>query len=273
MATVAPDPRFQNEFLVSPRDIEAYQRDGHILLRRIAGPEEVADYRRHIADVTFGRSGDRPPMAERDTYGKAFIQVTNLWRLSPEVAKFVLARRFAGIAAQLMGVPSVRLYHDQALFKEPGGGMTPWHQDQFYWPIASDRTITMWMPMIDADEAMGTMRFASGSGAEGYLGDLPISDQSEAILSEFLASRGFPVAKAGAMAAGDATFHSGWVLHGAPGNQSDHCREVMTIIYFDAEAKIAEPKNDAQRLDLEVWFPGREPGDRADTELNPVLYP
>ena len=37
---------------------------------------------------------------------------------------------------------SVRLYHDQALFKEAGGGITPWHQDQHYWPLDTDRTIT-----------------------------------------------------------------------------------------------------------------------------------
>ena len=33
---------------------------------------------------------------------------------------------------------------------------------------------------------MGTMRFAAGSHREGYLGDMPISDDSEAHLEEFL---------------------------------------------------------------------------------------
>jgi len=31
-----------------------------------------------------------------------------------------------------MGVQGVRLYHDQALIKEPGGKPTPWHQDYYY---------------------------------------------------------------------------------------------------------------------------------------------
>ena len=36
-----------------------------------------------------------------------------------QVKEFVFSRRLAGIAAQLLGVHAVRLYHDQALYKEP----------------------------------------------------------------------------------------------------------------------------------------------------------
>ena len=58
----------------------------------------------------------------------------NLWAVDDAVKQFTLAKRFAKIAADLLGVDKVRLYHDQALYKEPGGGFTPWHQDQYYWP-------------------------------------------------------------------------------------------------------------------------------------------
>ena len=36
---------------------------------------------------------------------------------------------------RLLQTPGVRMYHDQALYKEAGGGYTPWHVDQFYWPL------------------------------------------------------------------------------------------------------------------------------------------
>ena len=39
------------------------------------------------------------------------------------------------IATELMQTDGARLYHDQALFKEAGGGITPWHADQYYWPL------------------------------------------------------------------------------------------------------------------------------------------
>ena len=44
-------------------------------------------------------------------------------------------------------VEGVRLYHDQALNKEPGGGYTPWHCDAYYWPVLSDKIVTAWVPL------------------------------------------------------------------------------------------------------------------------------
>src|SRR6185295_14989007 len=111
------------------------------------------------------------------------------------VRRFVCAPRFARVAALLLGVCGVRLYHDQALFKEPGGRPTPWHRDQYYWPLDTDDTVTMWMPLV------------------GYV-----------------AARRFALATA-PLRAGDATFHSGRTLHSARPNLSPARREVMTVIY------------------------------------------
>jgi hypothetical protein len=99
-----------------------------VLLHRVAAPDEVAAYRPLIRQATFGNSVEKRALNERDTYGRAFIQVGDIWKKEPAVAGFTLARRFGRIAAELLGVTAVRLYHDQALFKEPGGGPTPWHQ-------------------------------------------------------------------------------------------------------------------------------------------------
>jgi ectoine hydroxylase-related dioxygenase (phytanoyl-CoA dioxygenase family) len=170
-----------------------------------------------------------------------------------------------------MGASGARLYHDQALFKEPHGGPTPWHQDQHYWPLATDDTITMWMPLVDADTSMGTMRFASGSHKEGYLGDMPISDASESKFEAFIDEKGYRVVESGAMRAGDATFHSGWTLHGAPGNSSNRMREVMTIIYFPEGTRVGPVDNANRQADLDAWLPGLKPGDLAASELNPLI--
>jgi hypothetical protein len=47
----------------------------------------------------------------------------------------------------------------------------------------------------------------------------------------------------------------------------------MTIIYMDAEMRIAEPKNENQHGDLLEWLGSRPVGHLADGPLNPVLYP
>src|ERR687884_2235814 len=159
--------------------IARYQSDGHILLRCVASAAEVAAYGPHISGAALRYSTETRPLHERNTYGKAFLQVINLWERDEVVRRFVLARRFGKIAADLMGVDGVRLFHDQALFKEPGGGFTPWHQDQIYWPLDTDHTITMWMPLVDIPAEVGSMTFVSGSHALDYHAMITISDQSE----------------------------------------------------------------------------------------------
>jgi ectoine hydroxylase-related dioxygenase (phytanoyl-CoA dioxygenase family) len=256
--------------LPTAADVASFQRDGHVLLRSVASPDELIEHRSNIRAATLAASASSRPLHERDTYGKAFLQVWNLWRRDPAVAKFVLSTRFAGVAAALLGVDRVRVYHDQALFKEAGGGHTPWHQDAVYWPLDGTRCITMWMPLIDIDPEMGGVTFASGTNSEGSLGDVTISDDSDQHFESVLSRAGFPLVAPVAMAAGDATFHGGWTLHRADPNRTPVMREVMTIIWFADGLTVREPINDAQRHDLATWLPGLVPGDLAASELNPL---
>jgi hypothetical protein len=117
------------------------------LLRGVATADEVAACREWILSTQEQFGANRQPLEERNTYAKAFLQGLNLWVQDDGVRRFVLLRRFAKVAANLLGVDGVRLYHDQSLLKEPRGRPTPWHQDQHYWPLATRNTITMWMPL------------------------------------------------------------------------------------------------------------------------------
>ena len=265
-------PQLDSDYRLTTDQIAQYRRDGHILLRGVASQSEAAAYEPSISAAVERYMTEMRPLAERDTYGKAFLQVMNLWVRDEAVRRYVMARRFAKIAADLMGVKGVRIYHDQALYKEPGGGHTPWHQDEFYWPLDTDDTLTMWMPLVDIVAAMGTLVFASRSGAHGYLGEIPISDESEHYFQRYVAEQGFPLATNGDMTAGDASFHSGWVLHSAPDNSTGTMRKVMTIIYFADGAHVTEPDNPNRVRDLAQWLPGMKPGDLAASKLNPLAY-
>lgn len=265
-------PDLSSEYALTPEQIAAYQKNGHIALRGVASTDEVAAYRPAIVEAAERYKTEKRALQDRDTYGKAFLQIMNLWTKDEAVKRFVFARRFARIAADLMGVQGVRLYHDQALFKEPNGGPTPWHQDQFYWPLDTDKTITLWMPLVDVTVEMGLMTFASRSQERGYLGKLPISDESQAKFNEFIHENGFSIEGSEVLHAGDATFHSGWVLHSAPGNQSSTMREAMTIIYFADGARITKPDHPNRENDLKSWLPGLSPGELAASTLNPLLY-
>jgi ectoine hydroxylase-related dioxygenase (phytanoyl-CoA dioxygenase family) len=252
--------------------VEAFQRDGHVCVRGLAGGDEIAAVRPAVERAAETRTPGVAPLEARDTYGKAFLQAANLWRLDEIVRTFVFGPRFAAVAAQLLGVDGVRLYHDQALIKEAGGGHTPWHQDHRYWPLDTDMTITMWMPLVDVPLEIGTMTFASGSHRLGDLAGPIISDESDVAFDAAVRANALPLATHGALAAGDATFHAGWTLHRAPRNPTRGTRPVMTVIYFADGARVTEPADDFQRFDLAMWLKGSGPGDLAAGARNPLLY-
>jgi ectoine hydroxylase-related dioxygenase (phytanoyl-CoA dioxygenase family) len=253
--------------------IETFRTKGHTVVRGLASPQEVAAYRPAIVETARALCRETRPLEARETYFRAFLQTTNLWVRDPRVRAFVFARRFARAAAELLGVSGVRLYHDQALFKEPGGGYTPWHQDQNFWPLDTDRTVTLWMPLVDVPTEVGSMRFASGSHRLGNLGDLFISDRSHAELARRIAELGLAAETHGALRAGDATFHAGWTLHSAGGNPSAAMREVMTVIYFADGTRVAAADHPVRAHDLRAWLRPCRPGDLAAGELNPRLWP
>lgn len=117
---------------------------------------------------------------------------------------------------------------------------------------------------------MGMLTFASGT--QGVkLPPMPISDESEATIASFVHDQGFPIVAQKTMAAGDATFHMGWTLHAAPGNHSETMREVMTIIFMDADIEVCEPQNENQEADRKRWLASKPAGSRADSWLNPII--
>lgn len=258
-------------YTVDTGDLARYGEDGFVKLRGVLSPEVVARYEPEITAQVIRLNTQHLPLSERDTYSRAFLQVTNLWQHSDAVREFVFSRRLAGIAAQLLGVPAVRLYHDQALYKEAGGGVTPWHVDQHYWPLSTDRTVTVWVPLQDTPAELGPLTFAAGSHRSGYGRDLAISDESDARLDEYVADAGYRIDGA-PYGIGDVSFHSGWTIHRAPNNTSAAPRRVMTVIYMDAAIRVTRPTNPHQEVDLAAWLGGRPAGSVADGPLNPVLW-
>jgi len=261
-----------NDYKKLPAEnISEFQEKGHTLVKEVLPAQEIEFYRPIIVNAAEKYNTEKRKLEDRDTYGKAFLQIMNLWQADEEVRKFVLSKRLAKIAADLMGVENVRLYHDQALFKEPGGGPTPWHQDQYYWPIDTNNTITMWMPLVDIDVDMGMLTFASNSYTEGAIFNHEISDESESVFDNYVKKKNFPISRAQTMKAGDATWHRGFTIHNAPGNNSDKLREVMTIIYMADGARITPYANNWQKSDHSKWLMDKPIGELIDSELNPKL--
>lgn len=258
-------------FAVTPAQRAFYQEYGFIKLKHVLSPEVLAYYGNLITEWVIRLNTLTKPMEERTTYERAFLQIMNLWRENDEIKEFVFSRRLAQIAADLMDVSGVRLYHDQALYKEPSGGITPWHADQFYWPLASPKTVTVWIPLQETPMNMGPLAFAARSQYVEIGRDIEISDESERLLSDELQRMNFEMNDT-PFDLGEVSYHAGWTFHRAGPNTSDVPRKVMTMIYMDQNQVIMSPRNTFQQADWETWLASYPIGSSPASDLNPVLY-
>src|SRR5262249_11216237 len=91
-------PPLDDPYAVAPTDAQHFKDNGWVLLRGVCSPDEARVHGDMIREVALAHNRETRPMEERDTYGKAFLQIMNLWRLDPRAAQFTLARRFSSIA-------------------------------------------------------------------------------------------------------------------------------------------------------------------------------
>jgi ectoine hydroxylase-related dioxygenase (phytanoyl-CoA dioxygenase family) len=220
---------FQSSLKVSDKSVDFYTTNGFAKIERVVEKEFLNEVIKIIQSAVLVRKGkDERELKEKSQTEQSFLQCGYLcWEL-PAVKEFVFAKRFAGIARDLMKVKHVRLWHDQALFKEPGGRITDAHQDCSYWPINEPQfTTTMWLALTDVPVEKGCLYFypqTNKSELKEYV-DIFKNPHHPEKLNEI--KKVFVPLKAG-----DATFHSGLTFHGAGNNQTNEMRTAMTIIYI-----------------------------------------
>ena len=93
-------PELTTAYPVGAEQVAAYRATGFIRLSGLADAGEAAAYRGPIAAAVERLSTETRPLAERDSYGMAFLQVMNLWRQdkgqAAMAAAFVHALRHGG---------------------------------------------------------------------------------------------------------------------------------------------------------------------------------
>jgi ectoine hydroxylase-related dioxygenase (phytanoyl-CoA dioxygenase family) len=271
MSTVTVS-RLDTPYPLDPDITERFRGDGFIRLSNVLSPEILAEYTPEINHmVDEGNRLKDIPLERRTLYDQAFIQVTNLWTRSQRVRELAFSKRLARIAAELMGTRGVRMWHDQALYKESSGSFTPWHVDQQYWPMAGPQSITAWIPLQPVPIEMGPLCFGRGSHRKRIGRELEIGEESERLIGDEVRKQKIDEVQE-PFALGDVSYHLGWTLHRAGPNKTASPRRVFTIIYMDIDMRLAAPANKNQQHDWETWTPSTKIGDVMADTLNPILY-
>ncbi len=265
-----PDPAALLEELATPYPItadqvESFRSDGFIKLKQVLSPAALGTLRREMSRL-FKEVGDR--------LGSQFGSLEMMWERSQIVRAFVFSPRLAKIAADLLGVSAVRLYHDNGLSKQPGCGRTPWHYDDHHFPIATQNVCTVWAPVQAIPDIMGPLGFAKGLHLVESVSDIPFNkfdtSYDRRIMERF---RDLEVeVNQTPFELGEVSYHHNRNFHTAGPNLTTTPRMVLATTYFEDGSRVIDAPHMVNG-DWRGFMPGIEPGEVIDTPLNPVLYP
>lgn len=156
------------------------------------------------------------------------------------------------IAADTMG-PKVRLYWEQAVYKDPvSSGDFEWHQDNGKAFIMPQQYITCWIAMTAVTEESGCLSVATGLHKRGTLRHWR-SDRGWVCLTEDPASR-----TSVPMSAGDVAVFSSVTVHKTFPNRSDATRKAYVVQYVPDGAVAIERAEDGSIRQRPQAEPGRQ---------------
>lgn len=233
LATVERDLRFhpsttQNAKVLSPEQIEQYNRDGYLKGFRIFEPAEIASYRAFfdaLLERVLASGGTSYSISTAHLkYGRVYDLLTH-----PRIVAYVrdlLGENVVGWGSHFF----CKMPHD--------GKVVHWHQDASYWPLDTARTVTVWLAIDDADVENACMKFIPGSHHYGHLTYRLTEDTEDAVLNQEVENAekmGEPVYAE--LKAGQISMHSDLLLHASEANQSDRRRCGLTLRYCAADVR------------------------------------
>ena len=136
--------------------IDFFRKNGFIKLKKVFSPGVVLKLRAELISLLKKEFNVDPDKEAHDR----FLSLEMIWPKNKLLRAYVLSPRLGQISADLLGVPAVRLYHDNVLAKQAGCGRTPWHFDDHHFPLDTNDVVTAWVPAQPTPIEMGPLSFA-----------------------------------------------------------------------------------------------------------------
>lgn len=215
--------------------IDRFETDGFLLVEDFFTHEELDHFGTFVdAAVRHRTADDHRSLTDKTLYEQTFVQCMRLWEDHPDVAPFTFHPKLCAATAALLRTDCVRLWHDQALYKEPGGRKTDAHLDYPFWPTDRSDLVSVWIPFDDVQPGGGMMSYVRGSHAAGItefvdIGQLRGGEPVDLLQNEQVAALELvPVAAK----KGSAIFHHACTIHCADANETNRTRRVFTMVYM-----------------------------------------
>ena len=227
---------------------EAFERDGYVVLGRIADASQVAELleaeRRHRP--TIRTMGDGAPIG--------LLVTEQLCHRSAAVRRFCLDGAHVPAVIDVLG-PNVAFTHTQFIAKLPddvgadrGPSWIPLHQDDGYGRLDPPLDVTVWTALTDTDEDNGCLQIVPGSHLQGVL-DHGRAEANRA-LREVHAAGPIPVP----LPSGHAVLFTGLTVHGSGPNHADQIRVGMHARYCDPSVRMVTAGDKPVLEDMHSWM-------------------
>ncbi len=239
----------QSALLPTDEDVVSYREHGYYLSGLILTEEEIAaalgaSERFYVGDVTDPAIEALERYRPIGAYGEGLRKHDYSSFFRPELATLACHVLIGAVAARLTGSPSIRLWHDQLLYKPPvRQASVGWHTDRQYWlSCTSDEMLTAWIPFHDCPPQMGAITFIDGShrwpdnssGLDFFSHDLERLEQG-------FDSGGRPVVKSPmSFWRGQVSFHNCRVIHGSGPNSTEQPRRSIAVHLQDEANRYRE---------------------------------
>jgi phytanoyl-CoA hydroxylase len=261
---------------------ESYAENGFLRVPGFLDEEELRRWREVVGTAITARGSqrfsfvsdeelapsERWVVEDRGYYDLIFTQHVNLWQTDGAFKSLLFEEPLGSFVGELAGVPGLRIWHDQALVKEPYGNPTAFHLDVPYWSFTSPDAITIWVALDDATLENGCLYYVPGSHKAMKFDNIAIGKNIGSLFDVYPEWRDVPSVPC-PVPAGGALFHNGLTFHGAGANMTPGRRRAMTCAYmpdgatFNGEQNVLPPEY-ARSLKV---------GDVLDNDdQNPLVY-
>ncbi|MBB6729519.1 phytanoyl-CoA dioxygenase family protein [Cohnella zeiphila] len=270
----------KENIVITQADKEQFDRDGYWISPKLLSDEQIAALREaHERIWSRDFDGDGYPMYDVPQYDSVKLRkLDNGWWINDRVRETVTDPLLGRLAADLLGVDSIRLWHDQVIYK-PGlngassnAGNVGWHQDYGYWQ-SSDTTnmVTAWIALQDTDLSNGGMMTILGSHKWGLIKDSDafFDQDMDALRRKFGGEREW-VEEPCILKAGQASFHHALTFHGSGANLTSAPRLSVVAHLMPGNTRY---KAHTQRHDnVKYLGPRPKDGQPFDNEYFPLLF-
>ena len=220
-----------SQFKLTPDQLEAYHRDGYVLIDNVFPQSELNEINREIERLRAEKSDD-------DTNQKDVI--LRLGLKSPLTSQMCRDERILTLIEDLVK-PGIAIYSAKLFEKNPHDTqICHWHQDDAYYTQNSecDCRMSVWIPLQDCDEKNGCVWVVPGSHKLGLKPANMIGDDTGHCELAFAhGTTDLEGAVPVPMKAGTVLLFHALLAHRSLGNHTAQPRRSFIISYQDAITK------------------------------------